>query len=109
MESNASALEMESKPSDLAMESNASALAMESNASALAMESNALDIFKLIQQSKYTPIHFFYDNTSYFITAAIYNKRPLLADERIKTKLLRLIQKSFLEKDWKLEHWVIIK
>jgi putative transposase len=79
---------------------------MESNA--LALESNALEIFKLMQQSKHTPIHFFYDNTSYFITAAIYNKRPLLADEQIKVELLRLIQKSFLEKGWKLEHWVIL-
>ncbi|EDN65554.1 hypothetical protein BGP_3822 [Beggiatoa sp. PS] len=55
-----------------------------------------------------TPIHFFCDNSPYFITTTIYEKRPLLADEQIKTKLLNLIQKIFQENSWTLEHWVIL-
>jgi len=55
----------------------------------------------------HTPIHFFCDNSPYFITAAIYEKRLLLANEDIKAELLRLIHKVFQEKDWILDHWVI--
>ena len=60
------------------------------------------------KQNSNTPVHFFMDDTAYFITAAIYEKRPLLADEHIKTKLLELIQKLFQEKGWTLDHWVIL-
>ncbi len=56
----------------------------------------------------HTPIHFFCDNSPYFITAAIYEKRLLLANEDIKAELLRLIHKVFQEKDWILDHWVIL-
>jgi len=55
-----------------------------------------------------TPIHFFCDNSPYFITGAIYEKRPLLADEQVKAKLLRLIETLFQEKGWLIEHWVIL-
>ncbi|MCK5878080.1 MAG: transposase [Candidatus Marithrix sp.] len=55
-----------------------------------------------------TPIHFFCDDTPYFITAAIYEKRLLLADDSIKTKLLEIIQNCFQEKGWMLDHWVIL-
>jgi len=60
------------------------------------------------KQHPNTPIHFFCDDTPYFITAAIYEKRSLLADEHIKTKLLELMQKCFQEKGWTLDHWVIL-
>ena len=56
----------------------------------------------------HNPVHFFCDDSSYFITAAIYNKRPLLADKQIKTTLLELIQTLFQEKGWTVEHWVIL-
>jgi len=60
------------------------------------------------QQHSNTPIHFFCDDSSYFMTAAIYRKRPLLADEHVKSRLLELIQKLFQEKGWTLDHWVIL-
>ncbi len=55
-----------------------------------------------------TPIHFFCDDSPYFITSAIYEKRPLLADEYIKTELLRTIQQVFNDKGWRLNDWVIL-
>jgi putative transposase len=61
-----------------------------------------------MKYKRHTPIHLFSDNAPYFITAAIYNKRPLLSDEQIKAKLLDLIKTCFQEKKWLLEHWVIL-
>ena len=56
----------------------------------------------------HNPVHFFCDDTPYFITAAIYNKRPLLAAKQVKDKLLELIQTLFRKKSWTVDHWVIL-
>ena len=44
----------------------------------------------------------------YFITAAIYQKRMLLADPIVKHRLLDLLQGYFSQYDWELHHWVIL-
>ncbi|MCP4351953.1 MAG: hypothetical protein GY795_41350 [Desulfobacterales bacterium] len=62
----------------------------------------------MLKRSKHTPVHVFADNTPYFITGAIYLKRPLLSDSEIKQRLLKLIQGYFDEYGWELHHWVIL-
>ena len=59
---------------------------------------------------KYTnnPAHLFIDNTPYFITATIYQKRNLLQSNIIKDFLLATIQNSFNAKGWQLKAWVIL-
>ena len=57
---------------------------------------------------KHTPPHLFLDNTPYFITAAIYKKRPLLKDPATKNQLLDLIQTTLQTYQWTLDHWVIL-
>ncbi len=54
------------------------------------------------------PIHLFADNMPYFITAAIYKKRPLLADPSLKTRLPELLHEFFHKYNWELHHWVIL-
>jgi putative transposase len=56
----------------------------------------------------HNPIHFFVDDTSYFITAAIYDKRPLLAEDELKIQLFELIQTTFQTFGWQLYDWVIL-
>ncbi len=57
---------------------------------------------------QHTPRHRFADNMPYFITGAIYRKRPLLASAALKHSLLELIQKNFDKYDWSLHHWVVL-
>ncbi len=54
------------------------------------------------------PAHLFIDNSPYFITSAIYQKRNLLTSQAIKEHLLKTIQESFAKKNWLLKHWVIL-
>ena len=54
------------------------------------------------------PNHIFADDTPYFITGAIYKKRPLLTNEWLKQQLLELLQGYFAKHNWELHHWVIL-
>ncbi|CAG1020255.1 REP-associated tyrosine transposase [Patescibacteria group bacterium] len=54
------------------------------------------------------PAHLFIDNSPYFITAAIYQKRNLLVSDFIKNYLIKVIQESFAERNWLLKDWVIL-
>lgn len=56
----------------------------------------------------HNPTHIFMDDTLYFITAAIYQKHPLLKEPAIKDLLLNCIQSSFNQYQWELHHWVIL-
>jgi len=56
----------------------------------------------------HNPTHIFIDDSAYFITAAIYNKRPLLEDPQLKIMLLDRIKASFARYQWELHHWVIL-
>jgi hypothetical protein len=38
----------------------------------------------MLKKGPHTPAHLFLDNTPYFVTSAIYQKRQLLADDGIK-------------------------
>jgi putative transposase len=62
----------------------------------------------MIQQHPHRPTHLFLDEHAYFITGAIYQKRPLLQDTAIKQMLFQSIQNSFAKYGWSLEHWVIL-
>lgn len=62
----------------------------------------------MLKKNAYTPAHLYLDNTPYFITSAIYQKRSLLADTIIKQHLLETIQNCFHEKHWTLNDWVIL-
>ncbi|QTA90981.1 Transposase IS200-like domain-containing protein [Desulfonema magnum] len=62
----------------------------------------------MMKSSEHTPIHLFADNSPYFITGAIYKKRPLLENSDIKKKLSELIRKYFAKYNWELHHWVVL-
>ena len=56
----------------------------------------------------HNPPHIFADDTAYFLTAAIYQKRPLLKDPKLKQLLLDRIKLCFAKYQWELHHWVIL-
>ncbi|MCK9620076.1 MAG: transposase [Methylobacter sp.] len=62
----------------------------------------------MLKKSLHTPAHLFLDNTPYFVTSAIYQKRPLLAADTVKQHLLETIKACFREKNWTLNDWVIL-
>jgi len=62
----------------------------------------------MLKRHPHTPAHLFIDDTSYFITGAIYNKRSLLLHSDLKYQLLSIIQESFQLLNWELYHWVIL-
>jgi putative transposase len=62
----------------------------------------------MIKRNPHAPAHLFVDDTFYFVTGAIYQKRPLLADPELKRKLLELFKEYFQKYDWELHHWVIL-
>ncbi len=77
------------------------------------VQSNALPkslsiIYVMFKRHSHTPIHAFFDDTPYFLTGAIYKKRPLLAQDALKEKLLKLIRENFQVFGWQLNHWVIL-
>jgi putative transposase len=61
-----------------------------------------------LKKYRNNPTHLFLDQTPYFVTGAIYGKRPLLADAVLKNQLLLFIQKYFEKYGWELHHWVIL-
>ncbi len=54
----------------------------------------------MFKRSLHTPAHLMLDETDYFLTAAIYEKRRLLAQDSLKQQLLALIQESFAKFNW---------
>ena len=62
----------------------------------------------MLTRHRNTPAHLYRDNTAYFITGAIYQKRHLLANPAMKQELLSLIQLYFAHYGWELQHWVIL-
>jgi putative transposase len=62
----------------------------------------------MLKKHRHTPAHLYIDDTGYFITAAIYQKRPLLSESALKNKLLEFLQGYFDKHDWELHHWVIL-
>jgi putative transposase len=62
----------------------------------------------MLKKHQHNPAHLFVDNSPYFITGSIYQKRALLQSNAIKDYLLATIQQCFEEKDWLLNDWVIL-
>lgn len=62
----------------------------------------------MLKKGSHTPNHLLLDNATYFITSAIYQKRPLLKPEAVKQHLFTTIAACFQEKNWQLDHWVIL-
>lgn len=63
---------------------------------------------KILKRHPHTPAHLFLDETPYFITGAIYEKRHLLQSVEIKRLLLKQMNKYFRNYGWELYHWVIL-
>jgi putative transposase len=62
----------------------------------------------VIKRHPHTPPHLYIDNTFYFLTGAIYQKRPLLGSPKMKNFLFERIQHYFDLYQWELHHWVIL-
>jgi putative transposase len=62
----------------------------------------------MLKKHPHTPAHLFLDDTPYFITGAIYEKRHLLESTELKQLLLKQINEYFKQYDWELHHWVIL-
>jgi putative transposase len=62
----------------------------------------------MLKRSDHTPAHLFLDDALYFITAAIYQKRMLLAEPIMKDTVLELIRGYFEKYRWELHHWVFL-
>jgi len=62
----------------------------------------------MLKRHPHTPVHLFLDDTPYFITGAIYEKRRLLESAEIKQLLLKQINEYFKKFEWALHHWVIL-
>ncbi len=62
----------------------------------------------MLKRYEHNPPHLFIDNTTYFITAAIYEKRHLITTHELKMLLIETIKKAFEQYEWQLHHWVIL-
>ncbi len=62
----------------------------------------------MLKKHSITPAHLLLDDMPYFITGAIYQKRPLLHDAMLKERLYEIVQNTFGDYGWTLEHWVIL-
>jgi putative transposase len=62
----------------------------------------------MLKKHQHNPAHLFVDNSPYFITGSIYQKRNLLQSSTIKDYLLATIRQCFEEKAWLLNDWVIL-
>ena len=62
----------------------------------------------MLTKGLHSPAHLFVDNAAYFISSAIYQKRPLLASAIIKQHLIATIRDCLSEKNWLLNDWVIL-
>jgi len=56
----------------------------------------------------FRPIHYYVDDSFYFITGSIYEGRKLLKSEYIKNKLFEYIHQYLMQFNWTLDHWVIL-
>jgi len=62
----------------------------------------------MLKRHSNTPPHLLLDDTLYFITAAIYQKRMLLGKVGLKDKLAELFRGYFEKHHWELDQWVIL-
>jgi putative transposase len=62
----------------------------------------------MLKKYAHAPAHLFLDNTPYFITGAIYEKRSLLKDIAAKRLLWKQTEVYFQKYCWELQHWVIL-
>jgi putative transposase len=62
----------------------------------------------MLKRYLHAPAHLFVDDTFYFITGAVYRKRPLLDSPDLKLRLLELFRGYFDKHTWNLHHWVIL-
>jgi putative transposase len=62
----------------------------------------------MLIKNPHNPAHLFVDDSPYFITGAVYQKRLLLVSNEIKDFLLATIKECFIENAWLLDHWVIL-
>lgn len=72
------------------------------------LDSDVLHNMQRFKRYVNNPPHLLLDDTAYFITAAIYEKRRLLARSETKARLLNLLQQHFQRYEWQLQHWVIL-
>ncbi len=61
-----------------------------------------------MKRYQHNPSHLFLDDAPYFLTAAIYEKRPLLQLPELKYFLRDTIRTVFAEHGWSLAQWVIL-
>ncbi len=62
----------------------------------------------MLKRHNHTPAHLFLDDTTYFITGAIHQKRPLLAAPELKQQLLEQMKQYFARYNWQLHQWIIL-
>jgi len=62
----------------------------------------------MLKKYTHTPAHLLLDDVPYFITGAIYKKRPLLRDSAMKERLHEILHNTFHNYGWNLDHWVIL-
>ncbi|MEA1972562.1 MAG: transposase [Candidatus Cloacimonadota bacterium] len=56
----------------------------------------------------HNPPHLFKNNSKYFITGSIYQKKNMLKSSDAKARLLKSLEIGFTSKGWNLEEWVIL-
>ena len=61
----------------------------------------------MLKRADHRPPHLLLNDQHYFLTGAIYQRRPLL-DTELKDKLAELAQTVFSDAGWCLEHWVVL-
>lgn len=62
----------------------------------------------MLKHSPHAPPHLLLDDTPYFLTGAILEKRRLLRSDALKAELLEIIREAFAKWDWALHDWVIL-
>ena len=62
----------------------------------------------MLKRRRTTPAHLLLDDTPYFVTGAIYQKRLLLNDPELKLMLTEKIKERFRAYEWQLHYWVVL-
>ncbi len=62
----------------------------------------------MLKHYEHAPTHLLADDTPYFVTGAIYQKRPLLKSPELKFGFYELFRGYFDRHGWELDHWVIL-
>lgn len=62
----------------------------------------------MLKHYAHAPAHLMLDDTPYFLTGAILEKRPLLRSADLKAELLTFVREAFEKWDWALHDWVIL-